>query len=99
MQQGSPVPVPEALCFASPIYGYQNSSCLVLALLLGDLNRLFRLLWFWNRLLIHLRSGFCARFGFGYRRGGFVVKHRWFPFVDWPFVNWGYRYAWRAAIH
>ena len=90
MQQGSPVPVPEALCFASPIYGYQNSSCLVLALLLGDLNRLFRLLWFWNRLLIHLRSGFCARFGFGYLRGGFVVKHRWFPFVDWPFADYGY---------
>jgi hypothetical protein len=79
--------VSKALCFVSPIYGYQNSSCLVLALLLADLNRLFRLLWFWNRLLIHLRSGFCAPFGFGYRRGGFVVKHRWFPFVDWPFAG------------
>jgi len=72
--------------FPAPIYGYQNSSgCLGLALILGDFNRLFRLLWFWNRLLIHLRSWFCARDGLGYRRGGFVVKHyRWFPFVDWP---------------
>jgi len=60
--------------------GYQNSSCLLLALFLGNLNRLFRLLWFWNRLLIHLRSWFCARDGCGYGRGGFVVKHRWFPF-------------------
>src|SRR5215469_4703733 len=75
--------VPEALSFASPIYSYQNSTRLGLALLLGlhlglhlgDLNRLFRLLWFWNRLLSHLRSWFCARDGFGYRRGIIVVKH------------------------
>jgi hypothetical protein len=34
---------PEASCFTSPIYGYRNSSCFGLALLLGDLYRLFLL--------------------------------------------------------
>ena len=69
---------------------YQNSSCLTLALLLRGLNRLFRLLWFWSRLLSHLRSWlwFCARDRFGCSSGGFgfVVEHRWFPFIDWPGV-------------
>jgi hypothetical protein len=41
-----PQPGGEGFGSCKQLYGYQNSSCLVLALLLGDLNRLFRLLWF-----------------------------------------------------